>query len=140
MGSYGKKADEIFKGIENTYVATDDFYKINYFLKELETLKLSSPDVADDILEAQAARIVQNTMPNYDRVPKGIKALKDLPLGSFVSFPAEIIRTSGNILRQASSEITSGNKVLQKRGAQRLAGFFISAAGWEIAAALLQQV
>jgi len=134
MGSYGKKADEIFKGIENTYVATDDFYKINYFLKELETLKRSSPDVADDILEAQAARIVQNTMPNYDRVPKGIKALKDLPLGSFVSFPAEIIRTSTNIIRQASSEIASGNKVLQIRGAQRLSGFFISAAGWEIAA------
>ena len=134
MGSYGKKADEVFKGIENTYVATDDFYKINYFLKELETLKRSSPDVADDILEAQAARIVQNTMPNYDRVPKGIKALKDLPLGSFVSFPAEIIRTSGNILRQASSEIASGNKVLQMRGAQRLSGFFVSAAGWEIAA------
>ena len=38
---------------------------------------------SQDLTEEQAANIVRNTMPNYDRVPKGVKALRQLPIGSF---------------------------------------------------------
>ena len=72
-------------------------------------------------------------MPNYDRVPPGIKALRNLPIGSFVSFPAEILRTTYNIFRQTAKEIGSGNKVLAARGAMRGTGLTATAIGFETA-------
>lgn len=73
-------------------------------------------------------------MPNYDRVFKGVKALREMPVGNFVSFPAEIMRTSVNIIKRGIDEgvegIRTGNATLAKRGAQRLAGFGTLNAGW----------
>lgn len=130
LKGYGLSA-EAQKLPEEIYMAVDDFYKITNFEYELDILKQAFPDEAVDVLEARAADIVQNTFPNYDRVPKGIKALKYLPIGNFVSFPAEIWRTSANIIKQAASEITSGNDTLRARGVKRLAGFSATMAGWE---------
>jgi hypothetical protein len=125
--SYGKK---LLKVPGDIYQATDDFYKINIFNTELKLLKEAFPKTDIGILEEQAAKIVRDTLPNYDRVPKGIKALRYAPVGNFVSFPAEIMRTSINIIKQGSAEITSGNAVLRKRGLKRLAGFSTAAVGW----------
>ena len=116
--------------VDNIYVATDDFYKINYYNQELATLKKHMPEAPVEVLEERAANIVRNTMPNYDRVPKGIKALKELPVGSFFSFPAEIIRTSKNIVKQAATEMSSGIEGIRGRGAKRLAGFTATTSGW----------
>ena len=128
LAGYG--LGKVGKRIEDIYLATDDFYKIINFNQELDTLKKAFPDADVKVLEREAASITQNTLPNYDRVPKGIKALKNLPIGSFVSFPAEIIRTSGKIVKQASREINSGNKVLRNRGLKRLAGFATTLSSW----------
>jgi hypothetical protein len=134
-----KKADDyvVGKGIkwvggkmENVYMGVDDFFKINGYEKELATLQKAFPDESLEVLQEEAANIIKNTFPNYDRVPPGIKAIKELPVGSFVSFPAEIMRTSAHIVRQASKEITSGNPVLRKRGLLRLGGYTASAVGW----------
>lgn len=111
---------------DNLYVATDDFYKINYFNQELSLLQKAYPDVAPDVLEEQAANIVRNTMPNYDRVPKGVKSLRQLPVGSFFSFPAEIIRTSAHIARQSAKEMQSTNPLIRDRGLKRMAGFTVT--------------
>ena len=51
------------------------FYKINAFERELEFLKKAKPNVPAKQLEKEAAEIVQNTFPNYDKVSPGIKAL-----------------------------------------------------------------
>lgn len=122
------------KGVQdapgNIYVATDDFFKITQYNKELDSLKKAFPNEDIKVLEEEAANIVRNTIPNYDRVPNGIKTLRGLPFGSFVSFPAEIYRTSMNIVRQASREIGSGNPELVARGRRRLAGFSTSVVGW----------
>ena len=115
--------EKLDKGATDVYMAVDDFYKVNAFEHELDYLKRAMPDESLDVLESEAARIVQNTFPNYDRVPKGIKALRYLPIGNFVAFPTEIWRTSVNIVKQSSKEITSGNDELVRRGQQRLAGF-----------------
>ena len=120
LGQYGGKAVEF---VEDVYVATDDLFKISAYNQELDTLKKAFPDRDLATLEEEAADVIRNTLPNYDRVPKGIKSLRNAPLGSFVSFPAEIIRTSANIIRQASREITSGNATLRARGLERLGGF-----------------
>ena len=124
-----QRGQKVLKGIEDVYVATDDFYKINTFLSELDTLKKAKTGKSLDVLEAEAARITQNTYANYDRVPYGIKALKDLPIGSFVAFPAESIRVSVNILKQGAQEITSGNPALVARGMQRLSAFTVTQTG-----------
>ena len=116
------KGEKVLKTAEDVYVATDDFYKINTYLSELETLKNANTGKSLDVLEAEAARITQNTYANYDRVPYGIKMLKDLPFGSFVSFPAESIRVQVNILRQGARELASGNEVIVARGMQRISG------------------
>ena len=48
---------------------------------------------------------MKNNIPNYDFVPDFIKSLRRLPIGNFVSFPAEIARTGTNIVRRALREI-----------------------------------
>ena len=64
-------------------------------------------------LAKQAASIVRNTVPNYAYVSDFIKGLRRSPLGNFVSFPAEIIRTSFNIVEQGLKELRrSCNKIL----------------------------
>ena len=126
-------ASKLFRGAEASYMGVDDYFKMSNYENELATLKKSSPDKAEDILQQEAARIVQDTLPNYDRIPKGIRQLTYLPLGNFVSFPAEIIRTSANIVKQASKEITSGNTILRNRGIKRLAGFTGTLSGFGIA-------
>lgn len=119
-----------YAGAEKTYVAVDDFFKINAFEQELATLKKAFPNEPLEVLEKQASKIIQDTFPNYDKVFPGVKSLRNLPVGSFVSFPAEIMRTSVSIIRQASDEISSGNPVLAKRGRERLAGFTASMGIW----------
>ena len=135
LRGYGTAAGKPFRGVyeaaEKLYTGVDDFYKINAFNTELEVLKKAKPNESLEVLEREAAQIVQDTFPNYDKVPNGIKAFRYLPIGGFVSFPSEIVRTSVNIVKQASDEITSGNAEIAARGRRRLAGFTASMGAWE---------
>ena len=130
----GRLTDKIVEGAEEIYMGVDDFYKIHAYEKELSYLRKAFPDAPEETLRQEAADLIKSTFPTYDRVPPGIKAIRELPLGNFVAYPAEIVRTSGNILRRASKEITSGNTVLRNRGLQRLAGFSVSAGAYSGAA------
>ena len=128
---------------EDVYMAVDDYFKINNYARELNVLKEAFPDQAIEVLERKAATTIQNTMPNYDFVPKGIRILRELPIGNYVSFPSEIIRTSVNIAKQASDEIAIGlkenNDVMLKRGSTRLAGMVGVNASWSALGAGLYQ-
>jgi LysM repeat protein len=126
----GKGVGKVGRGAEHFYLGVDDFYKINAYEQELATLKKAFPNEDIAVLREEAAEVVKNTFPNYDRVPPGVKALRELPFGNFISFPTEIIRTSANILRRASKEITSGNETLRNRGLKRLAGYTTSSGFW----------
>jgi hypothetical protein len=68
-----------------------------------------------------AADIVRNTVPNYEYVPEFIRSLRRMPIGNFVSFPAEILRTGTGIVQQGIKEIN--DPVLRAIGMKRLAGF-----------------
>jgi len=120
--SVTKKVDPILKSMEKAYVATDDFYKIVIYNSELDTLKTAWPKADISVLKAEAARKIRYTVPNYDFVPPTIKKLRQMPFGSFVSFPAESLRTSVNTYREAFREIGSTNAVIKKRGMRRFAG------------------
>ena len=67
-----------------------------------------------------AAKVVRNNVPNYDYVSSMVKGLRRWPVGNFVSFPAEILRTSTNILQTALREIS--DPTLKRIGWQRLIG------------------
>ena len=52
----------------------------------------------DDLaLKNEAANIVKNTVPNYEFVGSAVRTSRLLPIGNFMSFPSEMIRTTTNI-------------------------------------------
>jgi hypothetical protein len=122
--------DTVAKPMEAFYLGVDDYFKVVNYNSELKTLQKALPDADLKTLEIEAARKIRATIPNYDFVPPGIKALRYMPFGSYVSFPAEVIRTSANIYREAFKEMASDNKILQLRGAQRFAGRTATAGMW----------
>ena len=126
--------------LTSTYMAVDDFYKINMFESELATFKRAYPNESIDVLEEESAWLARNMLPNYDLVPPTIKQLRYLPVGNFVSFPAEIMRTSANMLKQSAKEIGSGNDVIRRRGLQRLAGISTGAFGFTLGATATYQL
>tara|TARA_B100000214_G_scaffold359612_1_gene321234 strand:- start:409 stop:5949 length:5541 start_codon:yes stop_codon:yes gene_type:complete len=122
-----KTADDL---LQKVYVGTDDFFKTSLYFKELETLKKAFPLVNELELKKEAATIVTKTMPVYEEVFKGIKGFRNNPFfSSFVSFPAEMYRTTIHKFTRATSEIASGNPTLVKRGLERSAGLGVTLGG-----------
>jgi hypothetical protein len=96
---------------EDFYTAEDDFWKITSWAMEKKRLgnayaKAGITRTVNE-LEEEAADIIRNNIPNYDYVGDFIKGLRKLPFGNFVSFPAEILRTSTNIVKRGLDEITT---------------------------------
>ena len=73
-------------------------------------------------LEEASAYLVTNTIPTYSKVPMIIENIRNLPLGNFVAFPAEILRTTSNIINIGARELTSTNPFIRQMGARRLVG------------------
>ena len=69
-----------------------------------------------------AAWYITNLYPTYSKVPDVIKAIRILPFGNFVAFPAEMLRTSANIMQVSLRGISSNNPKLRAMGLQRLLG------------------
>jgi len=133
---------------QDLYTAEDDFWKIYSWAMEKSRLEKSFEKIGltrgqffkradgtevrltEDFLKREAADIVKNNIPNYDYVSDFIKGLRKLPIGNFVSFPAEIARTGTNIvsraLREISEEVIVDGKTykpFQAIGYTRLFGF-----------------
>ena len=89
----------------------------------------------DETLNDLSANLIRNNIPNYAYVSDFIKGLRKFPLGNFVAFPAEILRTGTNIVDTALKEINYTVKIngkfvkpLAARGRQRLMGMAITTA------------
>jgi hypothetical protein len=139
---------------QDMYTAEDDFWKIYSWAVEKSRMEKAmaanglvrgqwfkdaageSVHLTDDWFKKEAADIVKNNIPNYDMVSDFVKGTRKLPLGNFVSFPAEIARTGTNIveraLRDINYTITLANgktiKPFQGIGYQRLLGFGLTVA------------
>ena len=83
----------------------------------------------DEAIKEGAAWYVKNTMPTYSLVPRAVQAVRTLPLGNFVSFPAEMLRTTANTLRTNLREVSSNDVVLREMGYRGLMGQFITLGG-----------
>jgi hypothetical protein len=107
---------------QDLYTAEDDFWKIASWAMEKTRIEKALADkgvtrgmsikrngvditVDDQFFKQEAADIVKNNIPNYDYVSDFVKELRKAPIGNFVSFPAEIVRTGTNIVRRALREI-----------------------------------
>ena len=87
------------------YQFGDDFWKIIGFENE-KAILMKHKRLSESEAEAAAAERIRNTYPTYSMVGKFIKALRRFPLaGTFVSFPAEIIRTTYHILRYLKQDM-----------------------------------
>jgi hypothetical protein len=83
-------------------------------------LKEGSEELKETFLENMAANITKNNIPNYEYVGEFIKTLRRLPLGTFIAFPAEIIRTGFNTIQRGLREIKTPG--FENIGRRRLAG------------------
>jgi len=129
-----RKFSKLKKGATDLYTAEDDLWKIYTFATERgrfeKAFKRAGITKSADELDEMAADIVRNNVPNYDYVSSFVKGLRQFPIGNFVSFPAEIMRTSVNIMQRAIDEINYKEVVngvtvnpLKNIGLQRLFGF-----------------
>ena len=112
---------------QDLYTAEDDFWKIYSWAVEKKRMETAmskhglvrgkwftneageSIQLTDDWFKREAADIVKNNIPNYDMVSDFVKGTRKLPLGNFVSFPAEIARTGTNIVERALRDINLHN-------------------------------
>ena len=135
------------EGATDLYQAEDDFWKVFTFMAERQRIQKSLQSAgidlsvfakdskndlgrvfatSDDYLDEAAASIVRNNVPNYDYVNNMVKEIRRLPVGNFVSFPAEIMRTSVNILKKGFAETNytyNGVKPFKTTGLTRVMGF-----------------
>ena len=95
-------------------VAKQEYIPKNILTGETKTLNEAIKDIS--------AYLVTNTIPTYSKVPQIIKNLRALPFGNFIAFPAEILRTSANLLTLGARELTSTNSFIRQMGARRLIG------------------
>jgi len=148
-----KRLSKIKKGAQDAYTAEDDFWKIFTYLGEKSRMDTAFRNAGlrlgqeftdmngvkrlfnDQTLKEMSADLVKNNVPNYAMVSDFVKGLRKLPVGNFIAFPAEIIRTSANIVETALKEINystviNGKTVspLRARGIQRLTGMALTTA------------
>jgi len=95
-----------------------NFNELSASVLNVKQLKsLNSKQLYDGMLDEISADIVRNTVPNYDYVGSFVKTLRLAPLGNFMSFPAEIIRTGYNTITRGYKDIQRG-AALSKLAAQ----------------------
>ena len=115
------KLKNVFKNNPNASISVSDAKNYTDFGETIS--RNLSPEDLEKALKREAASIVKDTVPNYARVPEAIKQLRRMPFGNFIAFPAEIIRTSGNILGRAVKELANESPEIRSIGMKRLLGF-----------------
>ena len=88
--------------------------------------KMEGDKLLETFYENMAAQITKHNIPNYEYVGEFIKTLRRLPLGTFVAFPAEIIRTGYNTIQRGLRELQVEG--FKQTGMRRLAGVATTAA------------
>jgi hypothetical protein len=119
------------KFLNNSYKVADEFWKIYAFMNEGTSYAKAVYDKSYDQLSddertavnKQAAEIVKNTYPTYDRAYGVTKAISShMPIfGNFLSFQAESVRVMIGAYRQAWNELKDPKTRII--GARRMAGF-----------------
>jgi hypothetical protein len=117
--------------IRHALRGADDATKIKYLTRNgtdvspevAEAIRKGDVDI-DDLIKDRAAQIVRDTVPNYSKGASDLVRFgRKLPVGNFITFPAEMFRTGFNIVKQGLDDMASEVPGVQARGQQRLLGF-----------------
>jgi hypothetical protein len=105
-------------------------------LKELSPEVIEMIDVAQEEIEDYAMEVVRNTMPSYTSASPIVRnVFSRIPLGTYATFPAEVLRTQFNSALTGFKDLArgtaEGNPQLMRTGARRLAGITGTAAAIE---------
>ena len=133
-GFYNRLIKTPFRKLGDIYGATDNAAKLTAFFGELDDLAKIYPDADQKQLWRLAADRVKNTAPNYGTAAPIARFIGRTPVvGTYVLFPAEVLRTSYNITRYGlhdfSKGVYTGNMALAKHGMKRLLGLAAVTAG-----------
>jgi hypothetical protein len=130
LNTFSKKFKKASKIAQDAYTAEDDVWRIFNFAGYFNQLSKNYSNAvnAGIIKEAptklatmrEAAGRVRQTIPNYAYVSDFVKGSRRSPLGNFVAFPAEIMRTVANTTKQALDDIA--NPIHQTMGYRTLIG------------------
>ena len=131
-----KTLKNIHKGVLNMYLFEDAYWKTVGFLHEMNRYQNAGLSREDAMNEA--GNIVRNAYPTYSMTPELVKKLRINPLvGTFVSYPAEVIRTQIMTIKQAKKEINSSNNKIREIGVKRMVGIAAWHIGFPVAATAL---
>ena len=87
------------------YQYGDDFWKIIGFENMVDVL-MDNKGLTREQAVPLAAERIRDTYPTYSLIGKGVADLRRFPMvGTFVSFPAEIIRTSFNMFKYLKQDM-----------------------------------
>lgn len=108
------------------YQASDDFFKIVAYETERQRLiDAYGTTKTMEWIETRAAEKVRTVLPTYSLVPKIIKEFRKTPLvGTFVSFPYEVLRSYFQTIRLSLNEM--GTKEEAAIGRKRMAGIVLN--------------
>ena len=115
-----------FKNIDDIKRFFEDIHGIEYSTKNIMT---GATKTLDEGVEEAAAFLLRETYPTYSKVPEFIKAIRKLPIGNFVSFTSEILRTGFATSSVAMKHIASDNRALREMGYRMLTGQAITLGG-----------
>ena len=111
--------------LENMW-SKNELTELGNFAKEYKGYQTGS-NKYEDIIEHIAAYNVRHTIPNYDYIGRAGNIIRQTPLGNFIAFPIEIMRTSLNIISMGKREAFAGLKYnkpeLTRRGLARLISY-----------------
>ena len=133
-GFYNRLIKTPFRKLGDVYGATDNAAKLTAFFGEFDDLAKIYPDADQKQLWRLAADRVKNTAPNYGTAAPIARFIGRTPVvGTYVLFPAEVLRTSYNIIKYGvhdfSKGVYTGNRALAMHGMKRLAGLAAVTAG-----------
>lgn len=118
------KVREIMGLFTKFYQYGDDFWKIIGFENEVNLL-MEYKKLTREQAEPLAAERIRNTYPTYSMTGRWVQKLRRFPLaGTFVSFPAEIIRTSFNMIKALQKDMSDPQ--LKGLARKRIAGLAIA--------------
>lgn len=131
MNDYTKELDRIVKtnGLisatkfaKKIYALGDDFYKvIGFYVWKNRYMKNG---MSESEAETKASERIRDTFPTYSLIPRNFQKLRRIPVvGTFVSFPYEVIRTTNNGFKYMAEDLAEGRSKM----------FFQQAAGMIIA-------
>jgi hypothetical protein len=118
---------KFFDGATRFYQYGDDFWKIVGFENEIINF-MENKGMSREEAEIKSAKRIRDTYPTYSLIGDLPQKLRRFPLaGTFVSFPAEIVRTQANMIKYLREDLADPD--MRPAALKRIAGIGMVSAG-----------